>query len=149
MSKFAFQIVTMVHWLETGSAMTRLIMLPVTLMEEIAVDTISTLICALIVNAISTRLVLLALIHIVVSPLQSSLWCSLWFYRSMIQCTKCAFLGGAVDTCQCKPNISVMGSILGLFSTLDTPGQISFQCMVVKRASPYSSKNHTFLMCRI
>ena len=53
--------------------MTRLIMLPVTLMEEIAVDTISTLICALIVNAISTRLVLLALIHIVVSPLQSSL----------------------------------------------------------------------------
>ena len=61
---------------------------------------------------------------------------------SMSQCTECACLGGAVNACQCKPNISVMGSMLGLFSCLDTPAQIIFQCMVVKRASPYSNKNH-------
>jgi hypothetical protein len=45
----------------------------------------------------------------------------------MSQCTKYACLGRAVDTCQCKPNILVMGSILGIFSLLDTPAQISFQ----------------------
>ena len=63
---------------------------------------------------------------------------------SMSQCTECACLGGAVNACQCKPNISVMGSILGLFSSLDTPAQISFQCMVVKRASPFSHFHMVF-----
>ena len=39
-------------------------------------------------------------------------------------------LGGAIGSCLCKPNISVMGSMLGLFSSLDTPAQIIFQCML-------------------
>ena len=98
------------HWLEMGSAMMKLIMLPVTLMEEIAVETISTLTCALIVNAISTRLVLLVLIHTVVSPLQSSLWCSLWFYRSMSQYTECACISGAVDSVGRGTTVHAVGS---------------------------------------
>ena len=53
--------------------MMRLTMKSVVMMVETAVDTMSILICALIVNAILTRLVLLVLIHTVVSPLESSL----------------------------------------------------------------------------
>ena len=60
---FIFQVVLLIsHWLEMGSAMMRTTILVASTMVETAVDMTSILITALIVHAISRRLVLLVLI---------------------------------------------------------------------------------------